>query len=88
MGSDALYVRWNGGGGYGDPLLRSVTEVEKDVVAGLISEKYAKDIYGVVMNGANMEVDEKASEQHRLSILSDRKTNDPGKIKHATVTDT
>ncbi|MFT7461640.1 MAG: N-methylhydantoinase B, partial [Planctomycetota bacterium] len=83
MGDDALYVRWNGGGGYGDPLLRPASEVQEDVIAGLISEQYAKNIYGVIIN--NLDLDEKASEDKRLSLITDRKLNGAGKNKNATV---
>jgi N-methylhydantoinase B len=48
MGNDALYVRWNGGGGIGDPLDRPAEKVLADIDAGLISEKAAADIYGIV----------------------------------------
>ena len=34
MGKDALYVRWNGGGGYGDPLERDAEAVLSDCRAG------------------------------------------------------
>ena len=48
MGNDALYVRWNGGGGIGDPLDRPAEKVAADVDAGLISEQAASEVYGVV----------------------------------------
>jgi N-methylhydantoinase B len=48
MGNDALYVRWNGGGGVGDPLNRPAEKVLADIGAGLISEQAAIDVYGVV----------------------------------------
>ena len=51
MGNDALYVRWNGGGGIGDPLERPAEKVLADIDAGLISEKAAADIYGIVRQG-------------------------------------
>jgi len=48
-GRDALYVRWNGGGGYGDPLARDPDRVAADVAAGLVSTDAAGRIYGVVL---------------------------------------
>lgn len=48
-GRDALYVRWNGGGGYGDPLARDPDRVAADVAAGLVSLDSAGRIYGVVL---------------------------------------
>ncbi len=50
MGNDGLYVRWNGGGGYGDPLTRPFAEVERDVISGLVSREAATSVYGVVMD--------------------------------------
>jgi len=47
-GADALYVRWNGGGGTGDPLNRDVSKVADDLFHGAISETAASEIYGVV----------------------------------------
>lgn len=47
-GADALYVRWNGGGGMGDPLNRDVSRVADDLFHGAISETAASEIYGVV----------------------------------------
>ncbi len=52
MGDDALYVRWNGGGGYGDPLDRDPVAVAEDVVAGVVSAEAAHNVYGVVLNGS------------------------------------
>jgi len=46
---DALYIRWNGGGGYGDPLDRDPQAVARDVVEGLVSEDVARETYGVVL---------------------------------------
>jgi N-methylhydantoinase B len=49
MGRDALYVRWNGGGGYGDPLEREPAKIAADVADGLVSKGAAADVYGVVL---------------------------------------
>jgi N-methylhydantoinase B len=49
MGEDTLYVRWNGGGGFGDPLEREPECVSDDVVGGTVSAEAARDIYGVVL---------------------------------------
>ena len=38
-----------GGGGYGDPLQRSINSVFDDVVNGFVSKRSAKKIYGVVI---------------------------------------
>jgi N-methylhydantoinase B len=51
MGDDALYVRWNGGGGIGDPLDRAADKVAADLEAGLISDQAARGTYGVIRQG-------------------------------------
>jgi N-methylhydantoinase B len=48
---DAFYVRWNGGGGYGDPLERDPDAVARDVREGTVSREAARDLYGVMMIG-------------------------------------
>jgi N-methylhydantoinase B len=73
MGNDALYVRWNGGGGIGDPLDRPPEKVAADVVARLISATAANDIYGVEQRDGTVDraaTDAKRSElrQARLSV--------------------
>lgn len=53
MGDDVLYVRWNGGGGYGDPLDRDPEAVRRDTLSGVVSAEAASDVYGVILeNGA------------------------------------
>jgi N-methylhydantoinase B len=73
LGDDALYVRWNGGGGYGDPLKRAADDVKKDVIAGLVSEKYAENVYGVVIR--DLELDASASANARSELMTGRKSN-------------
>jgi N-methylhydantoinase B len=46
---DVQYVRFMGGGGYGDPIDRAPEAVEEDVARGLVSEAAAREIYGVVV---------------------------------------
>jgi N-methylhydantoinase B len=48
-GRDALYVRWNGGGGYGDPITRTPGAVADDVRSGVVSTVAAERIYGVAL---------------------------------------
>ncbi len=70
MGNDALYVRWNGGGGIGDPLERPAEKVLADIDAGLISEKAAADIYGIVrQDGA---LDQNATQAKRAALRDAR----------------
>ena len=72
MGKDALYARWDGGGGYGDPLERPAADVGQDVQQGFISSDFAHAIYGVVIQ-ADGAVDLAATEQARSSLLDARK---------------
>jgi N-methylhydantoinase B len=46
---DSLYVRGTGGGGFGDPLERDPSAVERDVEQGLVSRAEATRAYGVVL---------------------------------------
>src|SRR6516164_8806862 len=70
MGDDALYVRWNGGGGIGDPLDRPPEKVTADLVAGLISKEAAGEVYGVVESKGI--VDHRATEAKRKGLRQAR----------------
>jgi N-methylhydantoinase B len=70
MGDDALYVRWNGGGGIGDPLDRPAEKVVADIEAGLISEHAGTEIYGVVREGTAL--DEVATRAKRSALRQAR----------------
>ena len=70
MGDDALYVRWNGGGGIGDPLDRPAEKVLADIAAGLISEKAATDIYGIVRRDGAL--DQAATQAKRAALRDAR----------------
>jgi N-methylhydantoinase B len=66
MQQDALYVRWNGGGGIGDPLRREPAKVMQDVVDGVVSTRAADEVYGVILSqGA---VDANATLQRRSEL--------------------
>jgi N-methylhydantoinase B len=66
MGEDSLYVRWNGGGGFGDPLQREPERVAQDVAHGLVSAVAAREVYGVEMNGRDaLDVDATAALRRR-----------------------
>jgi N-methylhydantoinase B len=69
--NDAHIMFWQGGGGYGDPLLRSPDKVATDVVEMRVSETSARDIYGVVLR--DLAVDEAATEAQRADIRSSRR---------------
>lgn len=63
---DIQYVRFMGGGGYGDPIDRDPDAVEQDLTAGLVSVEAAHDIYGVVGD------DEQATRVRRMEIRRER----------------
>lgn len=65
---DVLSIRTPGGGGYGDPCQRPAEQVRADVLAGLVSPEAAREAYGVVMHGD--EVDEAATEALRRARLA------------------
>jgi len=79
MGQDALYVRWNGGGGYGDPLARDPDAVLADVENGLISEGAARSVYGVVVKAEAKEVDRVATRDLRERLISERVSQEAAK---------
>ena len=67
---DAFYLRWNGGGGVGDPLDRPVAKVEHDIASGLVSPEAAYTIYGVVTN--NNGTDHAATQARREQMRAER----------------
>jgi N-methylhydantoinase B len=67
MGEDALYVRWNGGGGFGDPLEREPDRVAVDVADGLVSAEAARDVYGVALDPGG------AADREATKALRDRR---------------
>ncbi|MGA0608480.1 hydantoinase B/oxoprolinase family protein [Phenylobacterium sp. VNQ135] len=65
---EVLYVGWNGGGGFGDPLHRAPEQVMADVSTGLVSETAARRSYGVIVrDGA---VDAEATQALRAERLT------------------
>jgi N-methylhydantoinase B len=62
-----------GGGGYGDPLDRSVDRVREDVRDGLYSRDLAAEIYGVVLSDeADPMIDEKETATRRRLLQRQR----------------
>lgn len=67
---DAFYLRWNGGGGVGDPLQRPVEDVVHDIERRSISARAARETYGVVLN--NGVADLAATERLRQDMRHER----------------
>lgn len=64
-----LYMIAQGtGGGMGDPLDRAPSEVMRDMEEGLISDRVATEIYGVVYDAQTLTVDAEATDQHRQDL--------------------
>ena len=75
---DMFELRWNGGGGLGDPLARDPELVARDVEHGLVSEGHARGAYGVVISDG--EVDAEATRDLRSSKgLTKPSESDSGK---------
>ncbi|MFM9969952.1 MAG: hydantoinase B/oxoprolinase family protein [Burkholderiales bacterium] len=66
---DSMIITSGGGGGYGDPLLRDPSRVERDVRLGYVSREAALADYGVVLDakGAAMDKETRSERQRRKS---------------------
>jgi N-methylhydantoinase B len=71
---DRVIFRTAGGGGWGDPLERDPIRTRNDVARKLMSERKAREDYGVVLTGPNLEVDRRATDELRDSMRRNRKT--------------
>jgi N-methylhydantoinase B len=67
---DVQYVRFMGGGGYGDPLDREPELVLRDLLAGLVTDGPARDIYGVVIAAGSVDGD--ATRARRRELRAER----------------
>ena len=69
---DIWYMRYPGGGGWGDPLEREPEQVVHDVRLGAVSEEAAGAAYGVVLCEADPGYDREATRDRRLEIRAER----------------
>lgn len=60
-----IYYHTPGGGGFGSPLEREPQKAARDVRAGLVSLKRARELYGVVIDPVTFEVDKEKTEDVR-----------------------
>lgn len=63
---DVLAYTFQGGGGYGDPLLREPSRVADDVASGLLSAAIAETVYGVVIRDGLLDKDATAIARQAL----------------------
>ena len=68
-----MFLHWQAGGGYGDPLLRPAGSVRDDVLQVRVSAEAARDVYGVVLR-EDGEVDVTATEETREELRRRRAT--------------
>ena len=71
---DVVCNRWLGGGGFGDPLKRSLQQIEEDVRQQVLSPEAAAALYGVrmVLKDGRWSVDEPETRRLREQIRQER----------------
>jgi N-methylhydantoinase B len=69
---DTVVLETAGGGGYGDPLEREPESVCADVLDRKVSPEVACEIYGVVLVGEPVAVDEEATRRQRARLADAR----------------
>jgi N-methylhydantoinase B len=70
--ADVQYIRFMGGGGYGDPIDRDPEAVLRDVTGGLVSEWAAEAVYGVAIEQEAAAIDAESTRERRLAIRAER----------------
>jgi N-methylhydantoinase B len=78
MPGEALFLHWQAGGGYGDPLYRDPEAVARDVAEFKVSVDGAHQIYGVVVDPETGEADAAATEVRRAELRTWRRTRSDG----------
>ncbi|HZW57570.1 MAG TPA: hydantoinase B/oxoprolinase family protein [Nitrososphaerales archaeon] len=70
---DFLYIRYEGAGGFGDPLDRDPELVRQDVIDSVVSRDAARQVYGVYLNADNeLTVDRNATSTARRDLIRKR----------------
>ena len=70
--SDVIRANPPAGGGWGDPLDRTLDEIQADLAAGAISLEAAQGVYGCIV-GASGKIDGARTKQHREELLALRR---------------
>jgi N-methylhydantoinase B len=73
---DVIVLASGGGGGLGDPLLRPIEDVVRDVLDGYVTASHAEAAYGVVLT-ATRELDEAATDERRRRLRRERLGAEP-----------
>lgn len=81
---DLFEVRWQGGGGLGDPLDRDAEAVLEDVRYGIVTRLAATETYGVVLDEEASAVYEDATLAARRGLRAERLGVDPGGLVDPT----
>lgn len=63
---DVLYMNWQSGGGYGDPLLREPELVARDLVEGKVTVQGAEDSYGTVIRDGRVDAEATIARREQL----------------------
>ena len=66
--ADIQYIRYDGSGGYGDPLDRDPELVLKDLQWGLVTPGPARDIYGIIADADHQHIDLEATRARRAEL--------------------
>jgi N-methylhydantoinase B len=80
---DVFAVRWQGGGGVGDPLDRNPADVVRDVTSGAVTLRQAGEVYGVSVSNGRADIPvttarRRALRAARLGVPVDEVPEDPG----------
>jgi N-methylhydantoinase B len=78
---EVFYMHWQGGGGYGDPLLRDPEAVAVDVREGKVTAGAAESVYGVVLG------DDDATTRLRTAMRDERRDRSSGYTADAPTMD-
>ena len=76
--ADAYAVLWSAAGGFGDPLERDPAKVETDVANCDVSEKTAREVYGVIVG------DDGATTRERERLRKGRLNGSNGQVRKLT----
>jgi N-methylhydantoinase B len=85
---DIQYVRFMGGGGYGDPLDRDPEAVLADALLGVVSPEASAQIYGVVVDLEVERIDVEATLDRRSEIRSERAGSNVARTERVDVPST